>query len=161
MKPNYVVIPAIVIVTAVVGSRFVNAGMEWYRTIHLPAITPPGWFIGVVWNVIFVLTTISAILVWNRAPHRGQFWAIVVLFLVNAVLNAMWSYVFFVEHAIGGAIVEMLVLLATVLAMIVLIRPISILAAELLIPYAAWVGFATYLTTEIWRLNKVAGGNSI
>lgn len=152
---SYIVIPIIVILTAVVGGQFTNEGLSsWYLTIDKPEWTPSGAIIGTVWTVLYTLIAISAILFWNNAPRGGLFWAIVALFLVNAVLNAGWNYVFFARHAIGGALVEIAVLEATILALIGMLWPLARLSSLLLVPYAAWVAFASYLTYAIWALNK-------
>ena len=154
MKPNYVVIPLITIAVALAGSHFTNRGMAWYQTLKRPALTPPGAAIGAVWTVLYVLATLSALVVWNTFPRNERFGWIVGLFLVNAFLNGFWSYLFFGRALIGPALVEMIALLGTVVALMVLTFPGSKAASGLLIPYAAWVTFATYLTVMIWRLNS-------
>jgi tryptophan-rich sensory protein len=45
------------------------------------------------------------------------------------------------------------VLWLLIVATIVLFRPVSRVAALLLVPYAAWVTYATALNLAIWRLN--------
>lgn len=154
MKLNYFIIPLITIITSLSGSWFTNKGMDWYNKLKLPDFTPPGSVIGIVWTIIFILTTISALIVWNKFDYDNKFWLIIGLFILNAILNALWSFIFFYSGQIGPAIIEMLVLEATVIGLIVLIWPLSKLAAGLLIPYSAWVLFATYLAYSIWNLNK-------
>jgi len=154
MKLNYIIIPLIVLATSLLGSLFTNKGMEWYNTLKLPSITPPGSVIGAVWTVIFILSAISAIIVWNKAKHDNIFWIIIAIFIVNALLNALWSYLFFYQGLLLAPIIEMIVLNLTTLALIILIWPISKLASALLIPYFIWVSFATYLATTIWQINK-------
>lgn len=154
LKLNYVVIPLITIITAVVGSSFTSSGMGWYRTINLPTWTPEGGVIGMVWTVIFILSTISALLVWNKIPHKNKrFSLIVAVFILNSVLNVFWSDLFFNLHLIGLAVLEAAALGLSVIALIILIYPFSRLAAWLLVPYALWVTFATYLTYSIYLLN--------
>ncbi len=153
MKPNYVVIPLIALGTSLAGSWFTRSGMEWYRTITTPEWTPPGTVIGAVWTVIFILSAISALLVWNAADaqHRSL---IAFVFAANAILNILWCYLFFGLHTIGLSIAEMALLNLTTLALIVLIWPTSRAASLLLVPYFLWVSFATYLTVRIWTLNS-------
>lgn len=154
MRLNYIIIPLVTILTSGVGSWITNNGMKWYKSINLPTWTPPGSVIGTVWTVLFILATISALIVWNTAKHNNYFWWIIGLFLVNAVLNVGWSFLFFGQHLIGPAIFEAGLLGLSVVGLVILIWPLSRLAASLLIPYAAWVSFATYLTYSIWSLNK-------
>jgi benzodiazapine receptor len=154
MRLNYILIPLVVFLTAFIGGRITSGGMAWYRTIKLPSWTPPGGVIGAVWTVLFILSAASALIVWNTAPHDGRFWAVVTLFLVNACANVFWSYLFFGVHHIYAAIWEAVFLCLTVLGLIWLIWPVSLVAALLLVPYAAWVAFASYLTYSVWLLNK-------
>lgn len=154
IKPNYIIIPLITIFVSVLGSMITSSGMKWYKTLKLPAFTPPGAAIGAVWTVIFILATISLLIVWNKFQNTEQFWIIIGLFAVNAFLNVFWSYLFFGVHMLNAAVVEAALLDLSVIVLIVLIWPFSRLAAGLLIPYAAWTAFATYLTYIIWSLNK-------
>lgn len=153
MELNYFIIPLITVGVAFIGSRLTSGGMKWYQTIKLPSWTPPGSMIGLVWTAIFILSAISAMIVWNSSPRDSRFWWVVALFLVNAALNVCWSYLFFNRHLVGAAATEAATLGLTVVALIILIWPLSRTAAALLLPYAAWVAFATYLTSIIWRLN--------
>ena len=171
MKSNYIIIPLAVLFAALTGSNVTSNGMEWYATINLPSFTPSGATIGSVWTVIFILAAVSALIVWNNkpglmsivkgwiglgsdlpAPLRRRF--IMMVFVLNAVLNVLWSVIFFGAHNIGVAVVEAAVLGASVVILMVLIWPVSKLASWLLAPYAVWVGFATYLTYCVWVLNK-------
>lgn len=153
MKLNYITIPLMTILVAGVGSWLTSSGMDWYGTINLPEWTPAGSVIGAVWTTIFILTTLSALIVWSRANRNRRFWWIIVIFLINAFLNVFWSFLFFSQHLIGPAIWEAGLLDASVIALIILIWPISRLASILLVPYAGWVAFATYLTYTVWLLN--------
>lgn len=156
MKLNYIVIPLITVVVAWVGSLFTSSGINsgWYDSIVKPSWTPPGALIGAVWTVLFILAAISALIVWNKAKRNSWFWWVIGVFVINAVLNVLWSFLFFGEHLIGTAIWEAALLGATVVALIILIWPISRLASLLLVPYAGWVAFATYLTYTVSILNK-------
>lgn len=153
MKLNYIIIPLITILVAVVGGYLTSGDMSWYKTLKLPSIAPPGWFIGLVWNVIFILTTVSVLIVWNTMQKNDNFSIIIGLFVVNALLNVFWSFLFFNQHLINAAMVEAGLLGLSVVALVVLIWPFSRLAAGLLVPYAVWVCFATFLNYLIWTLN--------
>ncbi|MBD3361761.1 tryptophan-rich sensory protein [Candidatus Woesearchaeota archaeon] len=154
MKPNYIIIPLVTILVSVIGSYLTSSGMNWYKTIELPSFTPPGSFIGAVWTVIFVLTTISALIVWNNYSGTEKFWWIIGLFMANAILNLLWSLLFFNQHLIFLAIFDAAFLDLIVIALMILIWPLSKLGAGLLLPYAIWAAFATYLNYRIWLLNK-------
>lgn len=166
-KPNYLIIPLITVAVAVLGSSVTVTGdASWYQTIVKPSINPPNWIFPIAWNIIFILTTISALIVWNKGPEKKKFlWffdahkedkaftAIIALFLINAVLNVLWSYLFFGTQNILGAFIEIFFIEATLIALIILIYKRSKTASLLLLPYTLWVGFATYLNYLILSLN--------
>ena len=155
MKPNYILIPLAVIVVSVVGSMFTGFGIDtgWYAAIAKPDWTPPGAVIGAVWTTIFVLTAASALIVWNKgAPSRRTRYALVA-YAVNGVLNVAWSYIFFVRHWFAFATIEAGLLSISVIVIMALVWKRSRVGALLLVPYAGWVAFATFLTGVIWRMN--------
>jgi tryptophan-rich sensory protein len=152
-KSNYLFIPLIVVLVSTIGGFLTDSGMNWYETINTPSFTPPGSVIGAVWTVIFILCAISALLVWNKTKHDKIFRIIVVIFLLNAFLNVLWSALFFNQQMISASLIEIFILNATNLALIILIWPRSKPASALLMPYFAWVSFATYLLYNIWQLN--------
>jgi benzodiazapine receptor len=154
MKMRFIFIPLAVFAVAMTGSLLTSGGMDWYKTIKLPSFTPPGSIIGAVWTTIFILTAISAIIFWGKAPRDGRFWWVLGFFILNGLLNIFWSYLFFNRHWIGAAVWEAGVLDLSVIVLIILIWPISRWASILLIPYTAWTTFATYLTYVVWSLNK-------
>jgi tryptophan-rich sensory protein len=72
---------------------------------------------------------------------------------VQLVLNGLWSFLFFKEHEIGGALADIIVLWLTILITIFIFSRISKTAAWLLVPYISWVSFAALLNYAIWQLN--------
>lgn len=154
-KPNYLTIPGITLTVAVLGNFFTSAGIKsgWYGSIVTPSWTPEGSLIGLVWTVIFILTTISALIVWNKHADYKDFSYIIGLLIINAFLNFSWSFLFFTSHFIGVAIIDAVLIATSVAALIYLIWPRSKIAATLLIPYFLWANFATYLNYAIWILN--------
>ncbi len=155
MKANYFVIPLVTIAVAVIGSQFTSSGLgSWYRSINLRSWTPPGSVIGLVWTTIFTLSTISALILWNTPSAKAKLPLLAGIFLLNGILNVLWSYLFFSQHQIVAAIFEAILLDLTVIALVILAWPISRLASVLLMPYAVWVAFASYLTYSVWKLNR-------
>jgi len=151
----FVIILLITTLVAVTGSLFTTTGLiGWYPTLNLPAWTPDGGFIGIMWTLIYVLTATSAILAWHAMRHSHKLRFLVWLFLANAILNVLWSFIFFEKQAIAASIVDMLILNITTIALVLLIWPFQRLAAILLFPYIGWVSFATYLAYSVWVLNS-------
>lgn len=152
-KLNYIIIPGIAVAISSLGSFLSRDGMGWYRTINLPALTPPSWVFGVAWTIIYALTSLAVIYVWNTYPRNNLFYVIMILFVVNAAANLAWSYIFFNKHLIGLALVDSIVLLLTCFGLIVLTGWVAWVPAFLLMPYLAWLTFATYLGSRILQLN--------
>lgn len=139
-------------VTAAIGAlASVDAG-AFYGQLTRPSWVPPGWLFGPVWSALYALMAVSAWWVWRARGFAGARSALV-LFIVQLAANALWSWLFFVWHQGGLAFVEVLLLWCMVAATVVAFWRISALAAALLIPYLAWVTFASALTFSVWRLN--------
>jgi tryptophan-rich sensory protein len=120
--------------------------------LEKPGFTPPGWVFGPVWTVLYVAMAVAAWLVWQRRGLRGA-WGALVLFLVQLVLNAGWSWLFFGRQRPGAAFAEILVLEAAVVATTVLFWRVRPAAGILMLPYALWAAFAAVLNWRLWQLN--------
>lgn len=154
MLPTFLSV-ATAIGTAMAGSSFTMVGMNsgWYEQIVRPEWTPPGAFIGVVWTVIYILTAISSIFFFRKEHEKRQRKILAFAYFLNATLNVLWSYIFFVQHWLWLAGVEAFVLGCSVLFIIFLLRKKEKNISYLLYPYAAWVFFATFLTFTIAWMN--------
>jgi len=151
---NFVIIPLITIVTALLGSYFTNAGMDWYKqTLVRPDIVPPSWAFPIAWNIIFVLTTASALIVYNKLKKSSLKTFALILFGLNAILNVLWCYLFFGKGLIVASLIEMMFLELTLLTLHVILWPLNKKASLLLAPYTLWIVFATFLTWQISILN--------
>jgi benzodiazapine receptor len=125
----------------------------WYASLAKPSWTPPPLVFPIAWTVLYILMAISLWRLWDRAgPSRARSSAIT-WFLIQLSLNAAWSPVFFGWHGIKAALVIIIVLLiAIVMAMIPASRADKP-AAWLLVPYLAWVTYATTLNVGIVAMN--------
>lgn len=124
----------------------------WYRALEKPSWTPPGWLFGPVWTALYLAMAVAAWWVWTRGEGAARRRALG-LYLAQLATNALWSPVFFAWHRPGWALVVILVLLVLVAATTAAFFRIGRLAGWLLVPYLAWVAFATVLNHGIWRLN--------
>lgn len=134
-----------------IGSRYMPGA--WYAALAKPSWTPPAAVFAPVWTVLYVLMGVAAWLVWRQAGFTGAGWALW-LFIVQLVLNALWSYLFFGAHRINLAFVEIAVLWGVILIVAVLFWREARIAGLLMLPYLAWVGFASCLTFALWQLNR-------
>lgn len=154
LKP-YIV--SVVIALAVGGlSALVTSGsMDVYSKINRPALSPPAILFPIVWTILFTLMGISAAIIWQfREKKPDDVRNSLVIYAVNLVVNFIWSLIFFNMQAYLFAFIWILLLIAVIVAMIVLFRRVSPLAAYLQIPYLLWVCFAAYLNLAIYLLNR-------
>lgn len=137
----------------IVGAVFTATGVEsWYATLNQPELAPPNWVFGPVWTTLYALMGVAAWLVWREGTGRARQVALG-LFGVQLALNFSWSFVFFGAEAILPALVVILVLLFFIGTTATAFWRIDRRAALLLVPYLAWVSFATYLNYGFWVLN--------
>ena len=130
---------------AFVGSLFTSpaTGSQWYLD-NKPAITPPNYVFPIVWNILFLLIALSLYFAWMKAK-RKQKGELVIVFGINLMLNALWTFLFFTLKRPSWAFAELIALEFTIVAMIIVTRRIDKKSAWLLVPYLVWVGFAGVL----------------
>lgn len=139
---------------AAIGSYFTSSSVgTWYVTLVKPPIAPPGGVIGAVWTVLFLLMGISLFLVLEEDRSSPEVRLGISLFAVQLGLNVLWSFLFFGLRSPVLALGEMLILWVAIAATIRQFLELSRPAAYLLVPYIAWVSFATVLTAWILVLN--------
>lgn len=139
---------------AAIAGRITADNLDpWYAALSKPALTPADWVFPIVWNFLYFLVALSGWLVWRTAGGFMAAGAAMSLFGAQMMLNFAWSVIFFGMHSLGGAAIEILVLVGTIAATVVSFWRINVAAAALLLPYLAWSLFATYLTIDIWLLN--------
>lgn len=153
LKINYLIIPLFVLITASAASYFADVGMGWYKTINLPSWTPSNSLMVIMWSIIFVLSSLSLLIIWNKYSTQKHFGAIIALFVLNAILIVGWNILFFSQQQMGLAFFQALLLIADIIFLILLIWPFCKVAASLLVPYSLWVSFATVLTLNVWMIN--------
>ena len=136
--------------TAYIGSRFPVD--DWYTALSKPSWNPPNWLFGPVWSILYLLMAISVWLVWKEEGFQGAIIPFGV-FLLQLILNAAWSWLFFGLHEMGIAFTEILVLWGSILLCIILFWRIIPISGILMVPYLLWVTFAAALNFSLWQLN--------
>lgn len=135
------------------GGAVTNTSVTtWYSTLAKPSFNPPNWIFGPVWTALYVMMGVAAWRVWRAADQntaRGP----LAVFALQLAVNLGWSVAFFGLRDPGLAVAVILVLDLLVLATALMFQRIDGLAAMLLVPYLAWIAFATVLNVTIWRLN--------
>jgi len=158
MNPLYQVIALVIFlvicfITAGIGSMATTPNIDsWYKNLAKPSWTPPNWLFGPVWAILYITMAVSAWLVWRDAGLSKA--AIpLALFALQLILNALWSWLFFGSHNPSAAMIEIAALWLAILATIIIFWKVTPLAGALMLPYIAWVTFASALNFAIWRLS--------
>jgi benzodiazapine receptor len=135
----------------IIGSLFTFSSIPtWYVTLNKPFFSPPNYLFGPVWIILYTLMGIAIYRIIVSSKKIGH---IVNIFALHLILNTLWSIIFFGAKQIGWAFVEIVILWASIIYLIKLFRPVDKLAANLLLPYLAWVSFASVLNFSLWMLN--------
>lgn len=137
---------------AAVGAVASVQAASFYSQLARPVWAPPPTVFGPVWSILYALMGIAAWLVWRQPTEERRALAYT-LFAAQLAVNALWSWLFFAWHLGAGAFVDALVLLALIAATIIAFWRVQPLAGILLLPYFAWVSFASALTWFVWQSN--------
>jgi tryptophan-rich sensory protein len=148
------IVATITLVVAVAGGLLTEIG-PWYRALKKPAWQPADWLFAPAWTIIFILAAYAAIDSYTHAPDGARA-VIIVVFSINAVLNILWSGLFFKLRSPMMALYEVVLLWLSIITIIIVIMPYSTYGPIALLPYLVWVGFAAFLNYTIVRLNAPA-----
>ena len=142
-------IPFLGLVFAVAASGAVFMPGAWYQSLKRPSWKPPNWLFAPAWSVLYVMIAIAGWRVWSAAGLS----AALVIWALNLIFNAAWSWLMFGRRQIQMALFDAFAMLATILVFMVLAWPIDPISTWLFAPYLAWVSFATLLNATLLRLN--------
>lgn len=124
----------------------------WYQALVHPSFSPPDAVFGPVWTTLYIMMAVAAWRAWGMDGYQWGSTAIR-LFLIQLALNFAWSFIFFGGHLIGIAAVEIVFLEIAIIATAWAFMVRDRIAGLLMLPYIAWVGFATALNLGFWTLN--------
>ena len=137
---------------SVVGAVASIQAQSFYGELTQPSWAPPGWVFGPVWTTLYALMGVAAWLVWREGGFRKNKTSLS-LFLVQLVVNALWSWLFFAWHLGAYALIDLIALWLLIIATLVTFWRVKPLAGTLLVPYLLWVSFAGILNYTVWQLN--------
>jgi tryptophan-rich sensory protein len=144
-----------------IGSAFTARSVRtWYPTLRKPPGNPPASYFGSVWTVLYCLMTLAAWNVWRIGDGWSGATPAITIFLIQLALNAVWSAIFFGLRSPRLALAEIILLWAAILASTISFWRISPFSGALLVPYLAWITYATYLNAGIWHLNRAHSDSS-
>lgn len=128
------------------------ASSEWYESLNKPSWNPPNWVFGPVWTLLYAMMGTAAWLIWNKYGFQKAKGALSA-FLLQLILNGLWSQLFFGLKNPEWAFVEIFFLLFAILLTTYLFSKKNKIAAWLMLPYFLWVSFAAVLNGTIWWIN--------
>lgn len=140
-------------VSALGGAITATSVGTWYQGLEKPSFNPPDWVFAPVWTTLYILMGLAAWRVWRLGRVEGARAALVV-FGAQLGLTLAWSLIFFGFEQIAWALLEIVVLFLAVIANTAMFWRIDRLAGGLIVPYAAWVAYATLLNAALWLLNS-------
>jgi translocator protein len=150
MMNKYFALAAFLILCLAVGggAGFLTAQsvVTWFPTLVKPSFNPPAWLFAPVWTTLYIMMAVAAWLVWLR---KGS----LALFYVQLALNFTWSLLFFGLHSPAMALVDIAAMWVAILLTLLGFWKVDARAGWLLVPYLAWVSFASLLNASIWWLN--------
>lgn len=143
----------------VLGGAFVGYlnrnTMDTYETLKKPFFTPSNIVFPVVWTILYILMGIAAYRIFMRNKQgiddKGGYF----FYLVQIIINFLWSFIFFTFRLYGISFIVLVILLIFILITFIKFIKIDRLAGFLLIPYLIWVSFAGILNFLIWALNEM------
>lgn len=138
----------------ILGTPFtISAIPTWYAALNKPFFSPPNWIFGPVWTVLYLLMGVSVFMIWSKGLGKKGVKKALSYFLIQLLLNFIWSILFFGLHSPVLALIDIILLWVTILFTIIHFAKILKPAAYLLIPYIFWVSFAALLNLSIVILN--------
>jgi len=140
------ILPILVILTSVIGSLaniYINSD-DWYSSLIKSSLNPPSFVFGIVWPILYVLMGIIA----YKLAHK-----IAPIFIMQLVLNAAWSWIFFYFHAPFIALLDIGLLIYLNQRILMIIKKESSALYLLYLPYVLWLSFAAFLNASIVFLN--------
>ena len=127
---------------------------NWYKDLNKSKLTPPSWVFGVVWPILYLLLAIFFILLLKDKKCKGMCNPLI-LFVIQIILNFMWTSVFFRFKKLLIALVMIVVILGLTVLTFAQMQKINKKVSYLLVPYMLWLSFASYLNVYIVLNNKV------
>lgn len=137
-----------------IGSVFTYPSIaSWYVFLNKPSFSPPSWLFGPAWITLYTLMGIAFYLIWQKGEQKKAVKSALVLFIFHLVVNTLWSILFFGLRSPILGLLDISLLWVLIVLIIKRFYQLDKTAAYLLIPYLAWVSFASLLNFAVWRLN--------
>lgn len=126
----------------------------WYEGLVKPPHNPPNWVFGPVWTLLYIMMALAVWRILALRPGLPGRREALIAFFAQLTVNAAWSWAFFGMHSPLAGLIVIVVLLIGIVETIRRFWPLDRIAAGLLVPYLAWVGFASTVNAGVWWLNR-------
>lgn len=153
--PKWILCVVIVMALGAAGGILTAGAIPgWYAKLAKPPGTPPNAVFGPVWSMLYLMIGISLARIWHFAHAGAEKRRALIRFAIQMILNLAWTPVFFGAHLVAVALAVIVALWVMILLTILAFKPLDRIAASLLVPYLAWVSYATYLNAGFLVLNR-------
>ena len=155
-KRSYVTLAAFItgcLAVGFLGSLATSSSLpSWYSGIQKPFLNPPNWVFAPVWSVLYILMAVAGWRLWTA--ESDQRFRLRTLFVVQLILNGIWSPLFFGARNPLAGLIDIVLLWSVLLSLTRTAWREDRTSGLLLAPYFLWVSFAAYLNAAIWWLNR-------
>ena len=134
-------------------AALLSGGMNTYKQMNQPPLSPPGWLFPIVWTVLYGMMGYASCRIAVSDTPRGERKKALLFYGIQLALNFLWPIVFFRFQAYWLAFFVLLALWVFLYLTMHLFSEIDETAENLLIPYLLWVTFAGYLNLGVSLLN--------
>lgn len=145
LKKNIVIIGTTLIMPGIVAFLIKNSFAS-YKDLVQPKFAPPSFLFPIAWTLLYILMSISAILVKDNDKCLKVYY-------LQLILNVIWTPIFFLFNSYLLALIELVILLGIVIYMTYLFYKENNKTIYFLIPYILWLCFAFYLNYFIYIYN--------
>ena len=156
MRTPIIIAVIVGVIVGGLGGALTDVG-TWYKNLKKPWFNPPNWLFAPAWTLIYILCGVAAVQAWNATTSDSQRTMFLALWGFNAVVNVLWSYLFFTAKRPDWALMEVAVLWLSILSLVVFFATYAVPQALLLLPYLGWVTFAAFLNFSLVRMNQPFG----
>lgn len=136
-----------------IGSIFTKSALLWYQSLHKPFFSPPDYVFGPVWTVLYIMMGIAFYIIWYHGFENENVKNAAAAFVIQLLLNIVWTMVFFGFKFILGGLLVIFLLIIAILQTIFRFRLVTKQASYLLLPYLIWVLYAAVLNFALYKLN--------
>ncbi len=127
--------------------------IDFYKSLTLPTFTPPQWLFGIIWTIIYILTSYTVYKIWIQYGKNDQTKPYYTILIANYIFNQLFTFGFFI---VKSTFLGFLLAFSTFISCFWLYFETYILNKKIsryLLPYLIWSFLASILALSIFLLN--------